>query len=284
MAPLALVACGHVGGESSRSRDRDGSGGARDITDSGAGGRAEGSRTGSGGASSGGRIDADASPGSGGGGPASGGAAGSTAGRDADGASGSGGEPDGGGADAGPPVVEETGTRAMRQGPTVWLGEVEMVVTYPEVMNPYTGERQRVLLILDKVASAVTGTVTFGSRPPPPAPKNLSDPYPDRVSDSNLGHLPYDGFAYSIVSSELRGNTLVLAFVPWEIYAPWCALLAPDPISIACHCDDAGCWSRLGPERRLELVVTGEHLEGQLSRPDGPWLGEAPAIKLDRVR
>jgi hypothetical protein len=284
IAPLALVACGQVDGTSSRSRDREGSGGAGDVTDSGAdgratdsgtGGRATGSRTGGtgAGASSGGRIDRDASPGSGGRDPAGG---------DADGASGSGGEPSSGGADAGPPIVEETGTQAMRQGPTVWLGEVERVVTYPETLIPYTGERQRVLLILDKVASAVTGTVTFGSRPPPPPPKSLSDPYPARVSDSNLEHSPYDGFAYSIVSSELRGNTLILAFVPREVFAPRCAL-NPGPGDYYCDCDDAGCWSKSGPEQRLELVVSGERLEGQLSRWDGASLGETPAVKLDRV-
>jgi hypothetical protein len=166
----------------------------------------------------------------------------------------------------------------------VWLGEVETVVTYPEILVPYTGERQRVLLILDKAATAVTGTVTFGSRPPPPAPQNVTDPYPDRFSDSNLAHHPYDGFAYSIVSSELRGNTLILAFVPWELYAPWCALLSPDPYSFSCECDDAGCWGKSGPEQRLELVVSGERLEGQLARADGPWLSQVPAIKLDRVR
>jgi hypothetical protein len=105
----------------------------------------------------------------------------------------------------------------------------------------------------------------------------------ERGSDSNLGHSPYDGFAYSIVSSELRGNTLLLAFVPWEVYGPLCAL-GPDPPYYYCDCGDTGCWSISGPERRLELVVSGERLEGQLSRPDGASLGETPAVKLDRVR
>jgi len=41
----------------------------------------------------------------------------------------------------------------------------------------------------------------------------------------------------------------------------------------------------LGEARiRIELVVSGDTVSGQLSRPPGNWFGETPALKLERVQ
>lgn len=216
------------------------------------------------------------------------------------GASGSGGAVNGGGTEStggaentgGLPsdVAEEEGTKAMRAGPTVWVGQVETTVTYPEVVDdPPELSPQKVVMILDRVASGVTGTITFGSGHPPPAPTDPDLPYPPGaeaefafINSSNLAFCPYDAFEYSIVSSELRGNTLVLAFVPFEIFRDWCTLQTRS--QEICLCDGDRCRGPDGPTRRIELAVTGTTLSGQLSRPPGNYLGEVSAMKLERVK
>jgi hypothetical protein len=44
------------------------------------------------------------------------------------------------------------------------------------------------------------------------------------------------------------------------------------------------CQGKKGPTRRLELVVSGTSLSGQLSRPPGNFFGETRALKLTRVQ
>jgi hypothetical protein len=48
-----------------------------------------------------------------------------------------------------------------------------------------------------------------------------------------------------------------------------------------CECS---CDALDEPLRRLDLVVTGDTMEGQMTRPAGNWLGAVPAIRLQRVQ
>jgi hypothetical protein len=36
--------------------------------------------------------------------------------------------------------------------------------------------------------------------------------------------------------------------------------------------------------RKVDLVVTGDTMEGEMTRPAGNWLGGVPDIKLKRVQ
>jgi hypothetical protein len=75
---------------------------------------------------------------------------------------------------------------------------------------------------------------------------------------------------------------LTLAFVPLELFDSWCEIQADN--GEVCDCNDGGCAGKTGPTRRLELVVSGTSLSGQLSRPPGNWFGETPGLKLERIR
>jgi hypothetical protein len=124
-------------------------------------------------------------------------------------------------------------------------------------------------LILDSMRAAITGTVTLGEGPLP-----MNDPreiYPtwrapdgeyDTIAD-NWRYSPFPGFPYTLRASELRGDRLVLNFAPWEVVTPECA----------------GC-----DLRRLDLLVRGDTLEGEMSRPAGNGLGAVPSIRLQRIR
>jgi hypothetical protein len=190
---------------------------------------------------------------------------------------------------------------------TVWIGEVESTVTYPE--DVYTMEPQKVVLVLGPIAgSIIVGTVTFGSSPAPPPPLDPTQPYPPspavdgqsiNVSPSTWTGSPYSGFAYSLISSTLQGSNLALAFEPSEVWSQWCAIHRGPPtndpgLSLpVCTCDgpplvvngvmfvgpmDGGSCSLAidGPNRHLDLAINGGEMQGQL----GPVDQESPALAV----
>jgi hypothetical protein len=169
--------------------------------------------------------------------------------------------------------------------PTVWIGEVESPVTYPTTLGDDPSP-ERVILILDAIRSSVTGTITFGEGPlPAPDPHDV---YPTWTSvdgtwptlSENWDYSPFPGFPYSIVSSDLWDNRLSINFATPEIWADLCSQSGGG----RCTCSDGVCESASEPVRRLELVVTGDSMAGQMSRPSGNWLGGVPAIRLQRVQ
>jgi hypothetical protein len=160
----------------------------------------------------------------------------------------------------------------IRIQPTVWIGEVESAVTVGAVG---TQEPQKVILILDAVTTtSITGTVTFGEGPLPSADSS----YP---SDE---YAPSPGYPYSLLSSELKGDRLSLNLAPLESLALWCAVQTPDRVGTACDCSVNPCQSAKQPLRGFELVVAGNTMAGEMTRPSGDWLGGVPAIRLHRVQ
>jgi hypothetical protein len=170
--------------------------------------------------------------------------------------------------------------------PTVWIGEVESAVTYPNVHEDHSSP-ERVILILDAMRSSVTGTLTFGEGPlPAPDPLEIYPTWtgPDGTWPTypeNWDYSPFPGFPYAIVSSDLRDNRLSINFATREVWAEWCKAHSGGQW---CTCDGGTCEASSEPVRRLELVVTGDTMAGQISRPAGNWLGGVPAIRLLRVQ
>lgn len=184
--------------------------------------------------------------------------------------------------------------RAIFEQPTVWIGEVERAVTYPP---PEDAEApQRVVLVLDALTDVVTGSVTFGSGARPPPPTDSTQPYPPEpwpAAATLSMYQPYDGFEYTLAPSELRGgDRLVLQFVPSELFGQWCGLqIRQTEVYQMCDCSEpaagnAGitCAERFDPIRRLELVIDGETMAGELTRHGADVLGAPEAMRLRRVQ
>jgi hypothetical protein len=286
------TACGEVRGsvDSTSVPDGDRDGGGSNGGGSNGGGSPNGGNPSGGGTTGSGATNGSAGDGAGNTGPGGTGTAGT--GTGGNGAGGGTAISDAGAApDALPPGVPPV----IFERPTVWIGEIETTVTYPG--DPLSGIPQRVVLVLDAITGAVTGSVTFGSGAPPAAPTSADAPYPAEprtwqdaegewpVIDSNWIYSPYDGFEYSILSSELRGNRLTLSFAPVELWRDWCVLHASAGATTSpCSCTAAGCGPAFDPSRKFDLVVNGDTMEGELARPAGNWLGEPPGIRLRRVR
>jgi hypothetical protein len=180
--------------------------------------------------------------------------------------------------------------------PTVWIGETDTTVTYPGDPNPgdvvppagwalTMPPPERVVLILDVIGNTVAGTVTFGQDDPPAPPVDPTQPYPleptlmranghtDPISFPYWLVWPYPGFVYSLVSSELKGSLLTLAFMPAELWTAWCPLQHPDasqppPTPLVCNCSAGSCRAS-GPTRQFDLLVSGNAMQGQLSSAGG---------------
>lgn len=178
----------------------------------------------------------------------------------------------------------------------VWIGESERTVTYPEDidMNP----PQRVVLILDALRDMATGTVTFGMGSLP-QPKSTDAFYPPGTTPNEAyGWLnaPIEGFDYSVVAATLNGDLLSFAFVPLEFYRDFCALRTSDlpltrdkqqPFPRApqlCTCTNGRCVPASGPQRRIDLKVVGDTMEGELSGAEYGSLYDQPIIRLRRVQ
>jgi len=190
--------------------------------------------------------------------------------------------------DAGAEVLEPS------QQPTVWIGEVDPAVTYPPeydggdtvLASPAESlPPEKVVLILKPLANPLEGTITFGDLSPPLPPTDPKKDYPPKptlvqlpdgqtfpFSPTHLTQYPYAGFSYSLVSSDLSGNLLHLGFVPSEVWRDWCAIQNPtlgrpmlsdgwDP----CACDGGVCRAQSDPIRRIDLTVTGNTMQGELT-------------------
>lgn len=177
----------------------------------------------------------------------------------------------------------------------MWIGQVSPAVTYPTVLQEGVTP-EKVVLILDAIRqSVVSGTIAFGEGPGPGADPIAA--YPTRTDSTgasfptlsvNWNYSPFPGFPFSLLSSELKGNRLAIDFAPDEIWGAWCmaqdpaAGSPPDPFSTpSCDCAGTTCGVSL---RRLDLVVTGDTMEGEMTRLPGNWLGGVPDIKLKRVQ
>jgi hypothetical protein len=173
--------------------------------------------------------------------------------------------------------------------PTVWIGQLEHPVTYPLIDDQGP---QRIVIILDAVtdASAVGGSVTFGSGPPPPAPASATDSFPPAVValPENFGAAPYVGFSYSITWSDLKANHLTLSFVPSELFRDWCAVQSPRPGGYGfgrqfCQCSETACTTVTTQTRRIDLVVSGHSAQGAFANVTGDS-GFPIQMRLERVQ
>jgi hypothetical protein len=175
-------------------------------------------------------------------------------------------------------VVPSGGTKAIESQSTVWIGEVERPVTFPEI-SALAGT-ERVVLILDRATDRITGSITFGTDPVPP---QVTSPNPD--TSPGFYSAAYSGFSYSLVGSELHGNTLDLAFSPTEINDSWCATQHDNTRDDGNLCDCAGgfCYARTGPLVHVDMIVAETSMDGRY--PFAPnSIFDAPGIRLDRVQ
>jgi len=154
--------------------------------------------------------------------------------------------------------------------PTVWIGQVDPSVSYPAVVTDAGQLPEKVVLVLDMIVNAVvTGTITFGEGTKP-TPENISTLYPKAFAE-NWQYSPAPAFPYSIVASELKDNRLAIFFAPAELAAP-----CPNP---------GPCGSSSQPNlRKVDLLIDGETMAGEISRPPGNFLGGVPEIRLKRYQ
>jgi hypothetical protein len=238
--------------------------------------------------------------------------------------------PEGGGVrDSGVPGIAPSDGRPMDdqgsvppdllQGPTVWIGQTDAIVTYPAdydggAVVPYNdapfngaGGPEKVVLILDAMTNPLLGTITFGdigppppatdpNQPYPPAPTMLQDPNGQRspLVPGNWVQWPFPGFSYSLVASTLSGNLLQLAFVPPQLWQGWCAVqdsstqgasVSSAHPSRPCLCDAGACTAMTSPQLHLTLTISGDTMQGQFLRPSFCCLpGGPPQIRLQRVQ
>jgi hypothetical protein len=154
--------------------------------------------------------------------------------------------------------------------------------------------RERVVLILDALTtSSVTGTITFGEGSiPDPDPLDVYPTleFPDGLTGETVGenwaYSPFPGFPFALVASERRGDRLVLSFVPKEIWAEWCGTITSDSELRSysrCDCTLTPCVGLEEPLRRVELLLIGNTMDGEMSRPPGNLLGGVPSIRLHLV-
>jgi hypothetical protein len=194
----------------------------------------------------------------------------------------------------------------LTQGPTVWVGQIDMTVTWPydydggtvligNGLSPAVTGPEKVVLILDAATNPLVGTITFGDVGPPAPPKDPSQAYPltlelpdGQTLTGSLGNLfqsPFPGFSYPLVSSTLSGNLLQLAFVPAQVWQAWCAIQdssMPDALAMyPCICDGGSCTAPSNPIRQLTLTVSGDSMQGQLFGIIG---GAMSDIRLQRVQ
>ena len=192
---------------------------------------------------------------------------------------------------------------------TVWIGQVDGTVTFPESI--YSSQPQRVVLILGAItASTIVGTVTFGDRAAPPPPVSATQTYPPtppipggvdassfEILPVNWTQSPYEGFTYTLVSSTLREGRLALAFAPSEVWNAWCALQdprndpPPDPAMIApidtmpvCTCGQTSCRAVSVPTQQIDLTASGGEMQGQYDLQPNPLAPPPPMIRLQRVQ
>jgi hypothetical protein len=199
---------------------------------------------------------------------------------------------------------------ALLAQPTVWVGQVASTFTYSPSAEAYhyVANRQtpqRLVLILAPVAHGiVSGTITFGDGPAPAPPTNRDAPYPPdlaSLADGGAGSsywetwlsVPYDGFSYTLVSSTSYGARLALDFVPGELFRDWCALIHPSVLLPAitgttsqgqCDCSASPCRSVQAPTRRVDLLVSGDSMQGQLGDDSRGSLAMPRDIRLERVQ
>jgi hypothetical protein len=143
-------------------------------------------------------------------------------------------------------------------------------VSYPRIDTDAGASPERVVLVLDAITDAVvTGTITFGEGTRP-TPQNLSTLFPGAIS-AVWQFSPAPAFPYSIVASELKENRLSLFFAPEELAVP---------------CPDASlCGSSGQPNlRKVDLLVDGETMAGEISQPAGNWLAQVPQLRLQRYQ
>jgi hypothetical protein len=162
----------------------------------------------------------------------------------------------------------------LKQKATTWIGQTERPVTYPP--SDAVSGPQKVVLILRAVAdaNAVGGTITFGSGRPPPKPTGPDAPYPPNggFSPESLLLAPYDGFSYTLVFSDLKENHLTLTYNPSELFREWCAMKTPRPggydinLQLICECSETECHHLAGPIERIDFVVTGDSIQGELGQ------------------
>lgn len=181
----------------------------------------------------------------------------------------------------------------LRRKATVWIGQTNVAITLPERVDADVKDKpHKVVLILAPVVNeqSLGGTITFGEGAPPPAPTSAGATFPPRSTSfpSNWSSLPYAGFEYTLVWSILTQNHFSMAYVPSELFRDWCALQTPRPDGYGmggskfCDCSDTECHSVSEPIDRIELVVHGDDMEGQLAATSSDQV-DPIQVRLKRV-
>jgi hypothetical protein len=163
----------------------------------------------------------------------------------------------------------------------------------PERIDPDKKDLpHKVVLVLAAVVDdqSLGGTITFGEGPPPPAPTSATATFPPRATNfpSNWSSLPYAGFEYTAVWSVLTQDHFSMGYIPSELFRDWCAIQTPRPGGYAmdeqrfCDCSETECHYVSVPLDRIELVVHGDEMEGQLAASSTDQV-EPIQVRLKRV-
>jgi hypothetical protein len=103
------------------------------------------------------------------------------------------------------------------------------------ILDFYFEPTEALKLVLYADASGrITGDLTWGEGPPPPAPESADIPYPpgyweqqNNIMPTSAAPEPWPGFAYTIVRGAGCDTTLRFAVSTAELWQDWCALQTP---------------------------------------------------------
>jgi hypothetical protein len=205
------------------------------------------------------------------------------------------------------PDTEDAGARVLPSSIEVWLGQAERQVTVPlGSTDGGASSPERILLIVQRRPSGITGTITFGTGAPPPPPEGPDVLYPiGRVANTAYWLWliePMDGFTYSLRSVHINARRGSIEFSPAELWQAWCAEQTPyanegpsggyacaapgsGPFANETFCtvDATRCQANQVFSKTIDFVADQDVLTGEMAAQSNFGLGPA-AIRLRRQR
>jgi hypothetical protein len=220
------------------------------------------------------------------------------------------------------PETGDAGAPVFSSSTEVWVGQAEAPVTFPsKSTDGGASSPERILLIVQRRPTGITGTITFGTGAPPPPPDGPDVLYPiGRVANTSfLSWLvkPIDGFTYSLRSVLMDAPRVSIEFSPAELWQAWCVEQTPhewpngryectppgeepngvgtaDPVKASfcaypdnavCDCVATGCQAAQGFAMRIDFVANKDVLSGETAGDTRSFVNPGPvAVRLRRQR
>jgi len=115
------------------------------------------------------------------------------------------------------------------QGGTSGVSDPSLVGRWTGYLEAYPNDDGSDIVTLVIEDGQPTGTLTFGNRPPPPAPTNADESYPPDfpISMGGAPGMPYQGFQYTVREGSVDASRVKLSLSSHELWGEWCELQTP---------------------------------------------------------